>query len=75
MLARGPRDEDMLGTKTETGRVGVARSTVVTHRVRVHNKASVGTTVIRRAYRPAPYVCMRIDAARLFGADNTLDNR
>ncbi|GBP04149.1 hypothetical protein EVAR_68534_1 [Eumeta japonica] len=54
---------------------GVARSTVDTQRVRVHNKASVGATVARRADRPVPYLCMRIDVARLFGAEIVLDNR
>ncbi|GBP31763.1 hypothetical protein EVAR_5002_1 [Eumeta japonica] len=33
---------------------GVARSTVDMHRVRVRNRASVGATVARRAYSPAP---------------------
>ncbi|GBP13767.1 hypothetical protein EVAR_91798_1 [Eumeta japonica] len=36
----------------KTGRVGVARSTVDMHRVRVRNRASVGATVARRAYSP-----------------------
>ncbi|GBP66338.1 hypothetical protein EVAR_77956_1, partial [Eumeta japonica] len=53
-LVRGPRDEDMLNTRMENGRVGVARSTVDMHRVRVRNRASVGATVARRAYSPAP---------------------
>ncbi|GBP12291.1 hypothetical protein EVAR_75583_1 [Eumeta japonica] len=59
----------------KTGRVGVARSTVDMHRVRVRNRASVGATVARRAYSPAPYLCMRIDATRLFGAEIVLGNR
>ncbi|GBP65395.1 hypothetical protein EVAR_103277_1 [Eumeta japonica] len=70
-----PRDEDMLNTRMENGRVGVARSTVDMHRVRVRNRASVGATVARRAYSPAPYLCMRIDATRLFGAEIVLGNR
>ncbi|GBP92174.1 ATP-binding cassette sub-family G member 4 [Eumeta japonica] len=45
------------------------------HRVRVRNRASVGATVARRAYSPAPYLCMRIDATRLFGAEIVLGNR
>ncbi|GBP19836.1 hypothetical protein EVAR_75129_1 [Eumeta japonica] len=45
------------------------------HRVRVRNRASVGATVARRAYSPAPYLCMRIDATRLFGAEITLLSR
>ncbi|GBP89427.1 hypothetical protein EVAR_89135_1 [Eumeta japonica] len=44
----------MLNTRMENGRVGVARSTVDMHRVRVRNRASVGATVARRAYSPAP---------------------
>ncbi|GBP93721.1 hypothetical protein EVAR_84672_1 [Eumeta japonica] len=44
------------------------------HRVRVRNRASVGATVARRAYSPA-YLCMRIDATRLFGAEIALGNR
>ncbi|GBP67377.1 hypothetical protein EVAR_43660_1 [Eumeta japonica] len=43
----------------ETRRVCVARSIVDTYRVRVHNRTSVGVTVARRAYRPAPYLCRR----------------
>ncbi|GBP28304.1 hypothetical protein EVAR_11764_1 [Eumeta japonica] len=42
----------------ENGRVGVARSTVDMHRVRVRNRASVGATVARRAYSPAPCACV-----------------
>ncbi|GBP93997.1 hypothetical protein EVAR_62203_1 [Eumeta japonica] len=73
-LVRGPRDEDMLNTRMENGRVGVARSTVDMHRVRVRNRASVerpspGVPTVR------PYLCMRIDATRLFGAEIVLGNR
>ncbi|GBP58713.1 hypothetical protein EVAR_35491_1 [Eumeta japonica] len=50
-----------LNTRMENGSVGVARSTVDMHRVRVRNRASVGATVARRA-SPPPYLCMRIDA-------------
>ncbi|GBP05027.1 hypothetical protein EVAR_3377_1 [Eumeta japonica] len=64
----------MLGTRMETGKVGAALSTVDTHKVRVHSRASVGTNVTRRAYRPSPYLYMRIDAARLFGAKTVLNN-
>ncbi|GBP82012.1 hypothetical protein EVAR_52215_1 [Eumeta japonica] len=42
LTERGPRDKDMLGTRMET--VIVARSTVDTHTVRVHNRASMGAT-------------------------------
>ncbi|GBP19818.1 hypothetical protein EVAR_75110_1 [Eumeta japonica] len=73
-LARGLRDKDMLDTGMDTARVGVAHSTLDTHRVRVHNRASVGATVARRAYRPAPYMCFRIDAARLLCAEIVLNN-
>ncbi|GBP37694.1 hypothetical protein EVAR_23743_1 [Eumeta japonica] len=45
------------------------------HRVRVRNRASVGATVARRVYSPAPYLCMRIGATRLFGAEIVLGNR
>ncbi|GBP54135.1 hypothetical protein EVAR_46501_1 [Eumeta japonica] len=65
----------MPGTRMETEKVGVARSTVGTYRVRVHKRASVGATIARHAYRPALYLCMRINAARLFGAEIVLDNR
>ncbi|GBP84888.1 hypothetical protein EVAR_55848_1 [Eumeta japonica] len=58
----------------KTGRVGVARSTVDMHRVRVRNRASVGATVARRL-QSGPYLCMRIDATRLFGAEIVLGNR
>ncbi|GBP68023.1 hypothetical protein EVAR_103983_1 [Eumeta japonica] len=65
----------MFGTRMEKGRVGVTRSTVDTHRVRVHNRASVEPTIARRAYRSAPYLRMHIDPAKLFGAEILLDNR
>ncbi|GBP11871.1 Probable RNA-directed DNA polymerase from transposon BS [Eumeta japonica] len=43
----------MLGTRMETRRVGVARSTVGMCRIRVHNRALLGANVTRRAYNPA----------------------
>ncbi|GBP83310.1 hypothetical protein EVAR_57572_1 [Eumeta japonica] len=74
-LVRGPETRICSIRGWKTGRVGVARSTVDMHRVRVRNRASVGATVARRAYSPAPYLCMRIDATRLFGAEIVLGNR
>ncbi|GBP09133.1 hypothetical protein EVAR_77964_1 [Eumeta japonica] len=66
-LVRGPRDEDMLNTRMENGRVGVARSTVDMHRVRVRNRASVGATVARRAYSPAP-ICACVSTRQGYSA-------
>ncbi|GBP52131.1 hypothetical protein EVAR_21262_1 [Eumeta japonica] len=44
------------------------------HRVRVRNRASVGDR--RQAcLQSGPYLCMRIDATRLFGAEIALGNR
>ncbi|GBP81249.1 hypothetical protein EVAR_61455_1 [Eumeta japonica] len=65
----------MLGTRIETGRAGVARSTVDMHRIRVRDRASVGATFARRTYSPAPYLCMRIDATRPFGTEIVHDKR
>ncbi|GBP79326.1 hypothetical protein EVAR_99549_1 [Eumeta japonica] len=73
--SRGPQDEDIFGTRMEAGRVDVTRSTVDTNRISVHNRTSVGATVVRRTFRPAPYLCMRIDAGKLFGLDIVLNNR
>ncbi|GBP94749.1 hypothetical protein EVAR_61517_1 [Eumeta japonica] len=44
------------------------------HRVRVRNRASVGATVARRAYSPAP-ICACVSTRRLFGAEIVLGNR
>ncbi|GBP53674.1 hypothetical protein EVAR_36043_1 [Eumeta japonica] len=57
----------MLNTRMENGRVGVARSTVDMHRVRVRNRASVGATVARRAYSPAP-ICACVSTRQGYSA-------
>ncbi|GBP53423.1 hypothetical protein EVAR_17498_1 [Eumeta japonica] len=58
-LVRGPETRICSIRGWKTGRVGVARSTVDMHRVRVRNRASVSD---RRQACLAPYLCMRIDA-------------
>ncbi|GBP47290.1 hypothetical protein EVAR_38054_1 [Eumeta japonica] len=54
----------------ENGRVGVARSTVDMHRVRVRNRASVGATVARRAYSPAP-ICACVSTRQGYSAQRS----
>ncbi|GBP73281.1 hypothetical protein EVAR_54775_1 [Eumeta japonica] len=56
----------MLNTRMENGK-GVARSTVDMHRVRVRNRASVGATVARRAYSPAP-ICACVSTRQGYSA-------
>ncbi|GBP00351.1 hypothetical protein EVAR_61604_1 [Eumeta japonica] len=48
----------MFGTRMKTGRVGIARSAIDTHRIRVRNRSPVEATVTRCAYRPGLYLCM-----------------